>query len=188
MLNVTSPISIHIAFTKARYEGSDSFLLFLLSVSQIISAGAWQRGKPNRAKQRLKGNSCVVSLNSRFILVLLLWLQCGRKMGGKVYIPSLITWLYFHHIWWLRWNVLLDCGPTTSQIKRFNKTGAIKGESLQLLCAYEARNIVHAQEKTTQGGKKGKHLVTYLLNKCNIGVYVWQDWRAGIMNGFSEVI
>lgn len=35
--------------------------------------------------------------------------------------------------------------------------------------------IKHTQEKTTkkrekEGGKK--HLVTYLLNKCNIGVYL----------------
>lgn len=35
---------------------------------------------------------------------------------------------------------------------------------------------------------KENDLVTYLLNKCNTGMYLWQDWRAGIMNGCSGVI
>lgn len=30
-----------------------------------------------------KDDSCVVSLNSRFILVLLLWLQCSRRNGRQ---------------------------------------------------------------------------------------------------------
>lgn len=41
-------------------------------------------------------------------------------------------------------------------------------------------------KETTRGGE-GEEL-TYLLKRCNVGVYLWQDWRADVMNSFSEVI
>lgn len=41
-----------------------------------------------------KGDSCVVSLSSRFILVLLLWLQCSKeKKDGKQSVKPFIDHL-----------------------------------------------------------------------------------------------
>lgn len=42
-----------------------------------LAEGKWRNGAKQMIKS--KGDSCVVSLSSRFILVLLLWLQCSGK-------------------------------------------------------------------------------------------------------------
>lgn len=138
-----------------------------------------------------KNDSCVVSLNSRFILVLLLWLRLFRgekKKGGRQVNRLAILSSYLV-------AKVKSASKRAMDEKSFNKMQHLEGFPILLTCSRRAWNIAfsaikHAHEETTKQDETGEinHLVTYLLNKCNTGVYLWQDWRAGIMNGFSKVI
>lgn len=77
-----------------------------------------------------------------------------------------------------------------SYIKKFNKNGDTKGGKVFTPCEILKAETPHwvQDNNKEKKGRGGGHLVTYLLNNCNIRVYLWHDWRAGIMNGFSEVI
>lgn len=114
----------------------------------------------------------------------------GQQGKMRQYVNSFtleISRLYFHHV----------CGAeikphSRPDRNRLGKNGGISGKKAHLSWTYMLperlilRNKTYRQHKCRKGKKK--YLVTYLLSKCNTGVYLWQDWRAGIMNGSSEVI
>lgn len=114
----------------------------------------------------------------------------GQQGKMRQYVNSFtleISRLYFHHV----------CGAeikphSRPDWNRLGKNGGISDKKAHLSWAYMLperlilRNKTYRQHKCRKGEKK--YLVTYLLSKCNTGVYLWQDWRAGIMNGSSEVI
>lgn len=82
---VIVPISIHIAFSETRYEASDSspFSLSICLTDHFCwspAEGKWREEAKRMIKSR--NNFYVVSLNSRFIPVLLLWLRLKKKGGG----------------------------------------------------------------------------------------------------------
>lgn len=204
---VIVPISIHIAFSETRYEASDSSPFSPICLTDHFcrspAEGKWREEAKRMIKSR--NNFYVVSLNSRFIPVLLLWLQLKKKKrwgGGKRCRGGGGGWQVNH--------LVILSSFLVAKVKCALRSGASKqagdekrlsemqhGERCSPVSAAQAAwdislgAIKHPRETTTKKKKKGKrrkHLVTYLLNKCNTGVYLWQDWRAGVMNGRSKVI
>lgn len=81
---VIVPISIHIAFSETRYEASDSSPFSPICLTDHFcrspAEGKWREEAKRMIKSR--NNFYVVSLNSRFIPVLLLWLRLKKKGRG----------------------------------------------------------------------------------------------------------
>lgn len=81
---VIVPISIHIAFSETRYEASDSSPFSPICLTDHFcrspAEGKWREEAKRMIKSR--NNFYVVSLNSRFIPVLLLWLRLKKKKVG----------------------------------------------------------------------------------------------------------
>lgn len=163
---VIVPISIHIAFSETRYEASDSSPFSPICLTDHFcwspAEGKWREEAKRMIKSR--NNFYVVSLNSRFIPVLLLWLRLKKKRwgggkrcrggggGGKW-----ITWLYFHHFWWLRWNVLFDQGH---QNKLEMKNGWVKCNMASDTLQFQPRKrpeIFHSVQLNIHARRQQKH-------------------------------
>lgn len=163
-----------------------------------MAEGKWR----NEAKKifKWKGDICVISLSSRFIVVLLLRLpfEKEKNLEKKKRCTFLHRWCSYSSIvlggeremCYLTGGLTscycrLKCSIKTLTSRVRIPTSPVLMKSWNIL--FSAIKHTHKETRKRKKGEK-KHLVTYLLNKCNIGVYLWQDWRAGVMNGFSEVI
>ena len=128
----------------------------------------------NGAKQMIKskGDSCVVSLSSRFILVLLLWLQCGRKKKGRQSVNPFIDHLVILSSY-LVVKVKCVIGLVASQQARLKgsiKTVTSRVKSPHVPCAYKGWNMLFTAIKAYTGednkkGREGKKAFSNLFIK-----------------------
>ncbi len=83
MVIILFPFTLHLLKPGMRQAIHFSFPPICLSdhSCQSLAEGKWGNGAKQMIKS--KGDSCVVSLSSRFILVLLLWLRCSGKNGRQ---------------------------------------------------------------------------------------------------------
>lgn len=99
------PISIHIAFTKKQVRGQ-WFISRCLSDHFCPRLAEGKRRNEAQKMIKSRGDSCVVLLSTRFILVLLLWLQSSKwKKKSKQCVNSFIDHMVILSSYLVRWSV-----------------------------------------------------------------------------------
>lgn len=94
-----------------------------------------------------KGDSYVVSLNSRFILVLLLWLQSSRENRRQSANPIIEHLVILSSYLVVKVKYVIGLmAPQQARLKGSIKNGRING--LHLPCAYNGSNILLVQQST----------------------------------------